>query len=222
MLLFFNGMKTTVKLYYEDMYMREFEAKVIFIEDNKVALDKTAFFPEGGGQVGDTGTLNGELVIDTQIQENIIIHLMESKPTFKPGDSVKGALDWKRRYKIMKLHSASHMMEYFLWEHLGKLERLGSKVDEKKDRADYVYEGRIPPEALKLVEEDTNKFLEKGHEVIIQKDTPSPGRRNWISGPVEMQCGGIHVLNTREIGRIKLKRKNPGRGTERVETSLIT
>jgi Ser-tRNA(Ala) deacylase AlaX len=215
-------MKHTVKLYYEDMYMKEFDAKVLLIEHNKVTLDKTAFYPEGGGQVGDTGTLNGEPVIDTQIQEDVIIHLMESKPTFPQGDTVKGVLDWERRYNIMKLHSASHMMEYFLWERLGKLERLGSKVDEKKDRADYLYDGRLPTKELKLVEEDTNKFLEEGHEIIIQKDTPSPGRRNWTCGPVEMQCGGIHVLNTKEVGRIRLKRKNPGRGTERIETSLIT
>jgi Ser-tRNA(Ala) deacylase AlaX len=99
---------------------------------------------------------------------------------------------------------------------------LGSKVDDKKDRADYLYDGRLPTEELRLVEEDTNKFLEEGHEIIIQKDTPSPGRRTWTCGPVEMQCGGIHVLNTKEVGRIRLKRKNPGRGTERIETSLIT
>jgi Ser-tRNA(Ala) deacylase AlaX len=212
----------TVKLYYDDMYMKEFDATVLSSEENRVILDRTAFYPEGGGQVGDTGTLNDERVIDTQIQEDTIIHYTETKTSLKQGDNVKGVLDWMRRYNIMRLHSASHLMEYYLWEHLGKLERVGSRVDQNKDRADYVYEGRLPPETLRQIEEDTNKYIAEGHEVIIQKDTPISGRRNWISGPVMMQCGGMHVMNTREIGRIILKRKNPGRGTERIETSLAT
>ena len=69
-----------------------------------------------------------------------------------------------------------------------------------------------------MVEEDTNSFLSEGHPVTIQVD--DDGIRHWSCGPVEMHCAGTHVMDTREIGAIKLKRKNPGRGVERVETSL--
>jgi alanyl-tRNA synthetase len=210
----------TVKLYYEDPYMREFEAKVLSIEGDEVVLDRTAFYPEGGGQAGDTGVIDGVRVTDTQIRDGFVAHILETPPRFKVGDSVKCGIDWERRYRIMKLHSAAHIMEHFLWQRLGKMERLGSHVDEKKDRADYAYEGRLPAVELRRVEEATNLFLAEGHEVKIRLNPSKPGIRIWSCGPIEMPCGGTHVHNTREIGAIRLKRRNPGRGVERIETTL--
>ena len=209
----------TIKLYDEDHYLTEFDAKVVSIQDNLVELDQTAFYAEAGGQHGDIGTLNGEPVVYTKYDEdNKHIHIMANPPTFKVGDTIHGVIDWDRRYRIMKLHSASHMMEYYLLEHFGYMKRTGSNVDENKDRADYAHEGRLEPETLKKVEEDTNKFLTEGHPVTITVD--DEGIRTWRCGPIEMHCAGTHVKNTSEIGEIKLKRKNPGRGEERVETSL--
>ncbi len=208
----------TVKLYDKDHFLREFDAQVVGVEDNAVELNQTAFFAESGGQAGDTGTLNGVRVADTQIDGGRILHFMESSPGFSPGNRVHGVIDWDRRYRIMKLHTASHIMEYYLWTQLGYVERTGSFVDDKKDRADYRYKERLDPEKLKRVEEDTNRFLSEGHPINIQVD--DDGIRHWSCGPVEMHCAGTHVRNTREIGAIKLKRKNPGRGEERVETSL--
>lgn len=143
---------------------------------------------------------------------------MEDPPGFKMGDVVEGVIDWERRYRIMRLHTASHIMEHFLWKRYGYMERTGSYVDDKKDRADYVHEDRLDPDTLKKVESDTNEFLEESHPVKIEVD--DEGMRHWSCGPVEMLCAGTHVRNTCEIGVIKLKRRNPGRGSERVETSL--
>jgi alanyl-tRNA synthetase len=213
-------MDETIKLYNDDPYLKEFDAKVVLIEGNRVELDRTTFYPEGGGQVGDTGALGEARVVDTVIENGRILHVLDEAPRLKVGDKVEGVLDWERRYRIMKLHSAAHIMEHFLWKHLGILERTGSRVDDKKDRADYIYEGRLPPEELKKTEEDSNKFLEEGHEITIDKDPDDPVIRIWRCVPVEMPCGGTHVRNTKEIGRINLKRKNPGKGVERVETSL--
>jgi alanyl-tRNA synthetase len=120
----------------------------------------------------------------------------------------------------MRLHSAAHIMEHFLWKRLGHIDRLGSYVDDEKDRADYAYEGRLPAEELKKVEEETNLFLTEGHEILILQDPARPGIRIWKCGPIEMPCGGTHVRNTDEIGAVRLRRRNPGRGVERVETSL--
>lgn len=184
-------------------------------------LDRTAFYPEGGGQAGDTGWINGVRVIDTRLVEGQIVHIMEAVPPFSIGELVRCGMDWDRRYRIMRLHSAAHIMEHFLWQRLGRIERLGSQVDEEKDRADYAYEGRLPAEELKTVEEATNEFLAEGHEIRILADPERPGVRIWKCGAIEMPCGGTHIRNTREIGAVKLKRKNPGRGVERVETSLV-
>ena len=209
----------TIRLYDEDHYLKEFDAKVVRINDNLVELDQTAFYAEAGGQHGDTGTLNGETVVYTKyLEDDRHVHIMEEAPRFKVGDTVHGVIDWERRYRIMRLHSASHMMEHFLWKHFGYMKRTGSNVDDKKDRADYVHEGRLDPDKLRQTEEDTNKFLKEGHPVAITVD--AEGIRTWRCGPVEMHCAGTHVKNTSEIGDIKLKRKNPGRGEERVETSL--
>ena len=209
----------TVKLYDRDHYLREFEAEVVAVDACGVELDRTAFYAEAGGQAGDTGALGSERVIDTKIDvDGVIVHHMENLPGFKVGDVVEGVIDWERRYRIMRLHTASHIMEYYLWNHYGYMKRTGSFVDEKKDRADYIHEDRLDPDTLKKVESDTNGFLAEGHPVKIEVD--DEGMRHWSCGPVEMLCAGTHVRNTSEIGVVKLKRKNPGRGEERVETSL--
>ena len=210
----------TVKLYDDDPYLQKFQARVIKVDGCQVEIDRTAFYPEGGGQVGDTGFIGGVRVVDTKKKDSKILHILESTPSFSVGDKLECEIDWERRYNIMRLHSAAHIMEHFLWKRLGKIERLGSYVDEKKDRADYAYEGRLPTGELKMVEEDTNKFLDDGHKIQILTEPERSGIRIWQCGDIRMLCGGTHVHNTKEIGAVKLKRKNPGRGVERVETSL--
>jgi alanyl-tRNA synthetase len=214
-------MSQTIKLYNVDPYIKEFEAKVLNLNNTNVELDRTAFYPGGGGQVEDTGLIEGVRVVNTHLVEEKIIHKMEAIPSFSIGKLVKCSLDWERRYRIMKLHSASHIMEYFLYEELGKLERVGSRVDDMKDRSDYAYKSRLSSEALKRTEVLANNFIAEGHKVDIQLDSSRPGIRIWRCGSIEMLCGGTHILNTSEIGSIRLRRRNPGKGVERIETTLI-
>jgi len=211
----------TYKLYDDDPYLKEFEANVISLNINSLELDRTAFYPESGGQAGDISIISDVRVVDTQVIEGRIIHVMEVAPGFNIDERVKGRIDWNRRYQIMKLHSAAHIMEHFLYQRLGLIERLGSHVDENKDRADYAYDGRLPADELKLVEAETNEFLSESHKIEILSDAERPGVRIWKCDEIEMPCGGTHVHSTGEIGAVKLKRRNPGKGVERVETSLI-
>ena len=211
----------TVKLYNQDPYLSSFTAKVVSVEDTNIILDRTAFYPEGGGQTGDTGTLDDVVVVDTQTIDGEIVHILESEPSFGVGDTVKCELDWDRRYQVMRLHSASHIMEHFLLEFYGPLERLGSSVDDRKDRSEYAYEGRFESQDLKTIENEINGFLSEGNEITVSLDPHNPEMRVWKCSSMEMYCGGTHVKNTDEIGQVRLKRKNPGRGKERVETSLI-
>jgi len=213
-------MKPTVKLYHEDPYLKKFKAEVVRVSDSEIVLDRTAFHPEGGGQAGDTGDIGGARVMDTKIRDEVIYHILEEPPLFEEGETIECRLDWDRRYRIMKLHSAAHIMEHFLWQRLGVLKRLGSFVEDLKDRADYEYTGRLPADDLKWVEEATNQFLAEGHDVTINLDPSRPGIRIWNCGPITMPCGGTHVRNAREIGAIRLKRRNPGKGKERIETHL--
>lgn len=208
----------TIRLFDSDHYLREFEAEVLDVDGVNVVLDRTAFYPESGGQAGDKGTLKGVIVVDTKLIDGQPVHVLENEPSFKVGDKVKGVLDWERRYKTMRIHSASHVMEHFLFKNFGALERLGSSVDDRKDRSTYVHDERLDPELLKKTEDDVNRYLSEGHDIVIEVE--EEGVRTWKSGPFVDHCGGTHVKNTSEIGQIKLKRKNPGRGKEGIETSL--
>jgi Ser-tRNA(Ala) deacylase AlaX len=208
----------TIRLFNSDHYLAEFNAEVVAIEGFNVILDQTAFYALSGGQAGDTGMINDTRVSDTQIQDGKHVHILDEAPSFGVGDTVHGVIDWNRRYRIMKIHSASHIMEHIFYMNFGVLERIGSNVDDKKDRSDYKTEDRLDPELLKKTEVEINAFLSESHEIKIEVD--NEGLRSWISGPYLDHCGGTHVRNTSEIGLIKLKRKNPGRGKERVETSL--
>lgn len=101
----------TLMLFREDLYMTEFTAIVSKTESNKAILNQTCFFPQGGGQVCDTGEINGMRVIDTQKDENLnIIHILASESKFKIGNVVTGKIDWERRYNIMRLQSAAHIV----------------------------------------------------------------------------------------------------------------
>ena len=215
-------MLETKKLYNQDPYFTKFNANVIEINEFEIILDQTAFYPTSGGQSGDQGTINGLQVIDTQIENGIIKHIMKSEPQFQIGLEVECKLDWERRHKIMRLHSASHIMEHFLMEHYGPLKRIGSTVDDRKDKSDYLYEGRLMPEDLKTIETNINHFISQGHNIIVKSDPEKPNMRIWKCEKLVEHCGGTHVQNTSEIGPIRLKRKNTGKGRERVETYLAS
>lgn len=208
------------KLYYEDGYQREFEAEIIEITEEGVVLNKTCFYPEGGGQVGDTGKLDEEEVEDTRTRDNRIIHIVNNKAKFEVGRNVRGTINWERRYRIMKLHSAAHIVDYYFMIVFGEHERIGSNIDESKSRCDYAHEGRLDPVMLKEVEELSNKFIAKNHVIKTWSDQSNPSYRYWKCENIEMACGGIHVRNTKEIGSLRLKRKNIGKGKERIEILL--
>ncbi|MBS7631500.1 alanyl-tRNA editing protein [Candidatus Bathyarchaeota archaeon] len=210
----------TERLYNIDAYIKRFDATIIGLNDEGVILDRTSFYPEGGGQAGDTGFINRFRVKDTRFIGDEIVHILEESRRLNVGERVKGEIDWERRYNIMRLHSAAHIMEFFLFKTFGTLRRIGSYVNEVKDRADYEYDGKMSVEALKVVEAETNRFISESHPIVIYLDPSNVNLRIWKCSWMEMPCGGTHVKNTREIGSIRLKRKNPGRGVERVETYL--
>lgn len=210
----------TEKLFYEDPYKREFTAKVTEMTEVGVILDRTCFYPEGGGQEGDTGRLNGAQVKGTIEENGKVVHILESVSRFEPGKTVNGQIDWERRYKTMRIHSSAHIVDYFVTKYFGELPRIGSHISSTKGRLDYALEGRMDPEKLKGVEKSTNDFLSAGLPIETREDPEHPGLRYWKCGEIVLPCGGTHVQNTEEIGGLKLKRKNIGKGKERIEIYL--
>lgn len=212
----------TKRLYSEDSYKQSFDAVVEKIEGNKVWLDQTCFYPESGGQAGDTGSINNQKVIDTQFDpEKNITHVMESTPIFKIGDKTEGQIDWDKRYKIMRVHAASHIMEYFLFAVFGSLKLTGSHLNGKHDKSTYESDVVLSREKLAEVEQKANEFINKNLSIETWPDEKRPHFKYWKCGPIQMPCGGTHPKSTNEIGPIKLKRETGGSGREKVVTSLL-
>ena len=210
------------KLFWQDPYLKECNAIVIAIEDNKVWLDQTVFFAFSGGQASDKGTINGINVLEAVKQgDDEIYYVLEKEPDFKVGDNVKVEIDWDYRHKIMRLHSAAHIVYYFFIEKAGQQKKvIGSNISINKARLDFAYNESVS-QLLPEIQEKTMDVINQGIDIRTFKDEKDQSRRLWECGKWLMPCGGTHVKNTKEIGQIKLKRNNIGTGKERIEVSLV-
>ena len=207
-----------MNLYYQDPYLKEMEAEVTGIDENKITLDKTIFYPQAAGEPGDTGFLNDFRVVDTQLVDKKIAHIVESH-SLKVGDRVKAVLDWERRYKLMRMHTALHLLFNVCQEILGEIKAVGSNVGEEKSRVDIFLEGSVTAELREKIEGRCNEIISKGEEVKIWWDEEREDFR-WtqIDDLQKMPCGGLHVRNTKEIGKLKIiKRERIGKNKDRLE-----
>jgi alanyl-tRNA synthetase len=213
------------KLFWNDPYQTECTATVTSIDGNTIKLDQSIFYAFSGGQESDTGTIAGISVIQATKEgdkENIIdiTYELKTKPTFSVGDTVKVKIDKEKRAQLRKLHSVAHVMYYFVIEKLGKLKIVGSNITSTKARMDFIYDKPIN-EILPEIETNLNTFLTENHAITSTQDENKPDLRWWKCEEWAMPCGGTHVKSTKEIGVIKLKRKNIGAGKERIEVSIV-
>ncbi len=219
-----KGIKDTEKLYFEDYTKTAFLAEVLAIIGNKVILDKTMFYPTSGGQLHDTGELNGEKVIDVFKQGNIIVHVMKEKPRFEAGDVVKGDIDFDRRVQLTQHHTATHIVNAAARKALGNhVNQAGAKKDMEKAQLDITHYENLTTEQIKQIEEEANKIVQKGIEVkkeILPREEAEKkyGMRIYQGGAVpgkELRivsidnldveaCGGTHLNNTLEAGKITI------------------
>lgn len=210
-------------LYFDDPYKREFSSTVVAVEGNNVELKDTYFFPRGGGQTGDTGIINGAKVVDTIAESGRILHVMESAPQLKVGDTVQCTIGWDQRYRKMRLHSASHIVYYLMREVFGEECGMASSglLDEHKERSDYTFTVPLDKAKLQQVEDRANAMIAEGKAIRAYRDPADPEVLIWELGELKMHCCGTHPGNTKEIGRIRISRgKKPGKGKERIEISL--
>ncbi|MDO8428740.1 MAG: alanyl-tRNA editing protein [Candidatus Diapherotrites archaeon] len=213
----------TVKILFRDQaYLKELKAKIVKIEQNKVWLDQTIFYAFSGGQITDTGTLNGIPVVQADMDKDTeeIVYTLESAEGLKIGQEVVIQIDWEKRYKIMRLHSLAHLTDRVFEQVCGKHECVGSNIDLTKSRLDYMYPENLNT-VLPKIQEQVQQLINEGHEI---KRYIEPGTKNnwaWEMGNHKTFCGGTHVKNSKEIGNIKLKRANIGKGKERIECTLV-
>jgi len=239
-----SDLPETRMLYYEDAYLREFEAKVLRVLDDKyVVLEKTAFYPEGGGQPADHGYLEFDKtrseVVDIQKIGNVIVHVIKGSAP-KEGDKVVGALNWERRNSLMKHHTATHLLvgaaRRVLGEHVWQA---GAQKDVESSRLDISHFRRLNLDEIHEIERLANQAVarnipvetawmpreeaEKRYGFRLYQGGVVPGREIRVvkSGDWEVEaCGGTHLKNTGEIGFIKIiHTERIQDGVERIEFS---
>lgn len=206
------------KLYYEDSHLKTFEAVVTGCTPAKggyaITLDATAFYPEGGGQACDTGTLGDSTVLSVREEGEDILHLCD-KP-LEIGQAVTGSIDWARRFDFMQQHSGEHMVSGILHQTYG-YHNVGFHMG--ADMVTIDFDGPIPWEALQGIEDQVNaaifqnlpiKCYYPSQEALPtvnyrrKRDLPWPVRIVEIPGIDLCACCGTHVKYTGEIGLVKL------------------
>jgi Ser-tRNA(Ala) deacylase AlaX len=211
----------TKKLFYDDPYLTECDALVLRVDGAEVLLDKTIFFAFSGGQASDRGKINDINVKNAVVSDSDIIYALEREPDFKVGDSVHIVIDSARRMKLMRLHSAAHIVHFFFSEKTGIHELIGSNIDIEKARLDYAISEPVSA-LLPEIEEKMKKVTEAENEIKTYDENE---KRVWFmvldGKEIKYNCCGTHVRSTKEIGPVKLKRKNLGSGKERIEITLV-
>ena len=210
----------TEYLFHKDPYQLECDAVVTSISGNQIELDKTVFFAFAGGQESDSGTIGEIPVVEAVKNDDTIVYTLEETPSFAVGDTVHVSVDKEKRFKLMRVHAATHVVAHFFETVHTKLPYIGSNVSTNKGRLDYGMDESVAP-LLPEIQEKAQAFIDAGHAITHEEKEGEPGRYEWVCEDIRMACAGTHVRNTSEIGQIKLKRKNIGAGKERIEISLV-
>ncbi len=234
----------TGELFLKDAYLEEFEAGVIRLAGREVVLDRTAFYPGGGGQPADKGTLGvGPIrasVVDARREGGEIVHVLDNAIP----DTVRklnGEVDWKRRYAHMRYHTALHTLSGVIWKAFGA-KVTGGQMREDRARMDFSFPGEWTADVVGEIERLTNEALGEERPVRVYELPREEALKNpdlirtqvnlvpervktvrivEIDGIDTQADGGTHVANTREVGALEITgHKSKGRQNKRVEFVL--
>jgi misacylated tRNA(Ala) deacylase len=234
----------TKELFLQDSYIKEFEARVVKLDSREVILDRTAFYPGGGGQPSDKGFLGigpiKAMVVDVRREGGEIVHIMD-KPIPDTVRDLKGALEWRRRFAHMRYHTALHVLSGVIWRNFDA-RVTGGQMRADRARMDFSFPGEWTADIVGEIESLTNDALAEERPVRVyelerEKALANPDlirtqvnlvpervrrlRIVEIQGLDTQADGGTHVANTREVGRIDITgHKSKGRQNKRIEFVL--
>lgn len=237
----------TELLHMSDNYLRQFDAIVVSADDDYVVLNRSAFYPEGGGQSTDHGTLSdGSRILNvTEVRkvEGEIRHKLDGS-SFDIGTELHGAIDWVRRHENMRFHTCQHVLSRYLQLHYN-VETKGNNITPGRSRADYTPLESFDEDMKRKVEAGVNEILDQNLEIEIKFMPRAEAiaflkKRDYQTRYLEMvpesvqefrvmiigdydvaSCAGTHVKNTSEIGHIQIgKSKNVGAGVRRIYFKL--
>lgn len=230
----------TEELFRSDSYLRECDATVVGIGDGSISVDRSVFYPLGGGQPGDTGTIEWDggkvRVVDTRYGDGgDIAHLVESGAALPGvGDAVRLSIDWDRRYRHMRMHTAMHLLGSVLQYGV-----TGGNISEQKSRLDFDMEEPVDKDAVltamrALVEADhpisfrwiSDEELDANPELVRTMSVQPPRGKGKvrlleIEGVDLQPCGGTHLKSTGEVGQVRIgKVEKKGKRNRRVNIHL--
>ena len=230
----------TDELFRRDSYLRECDAGVVTVEGRSVALDRTVFYPLGGGQPGDSGSMTwasgNATIVDTRYGDSgEILHVLADGSPLPPlGETVHVELDWDRRYRYMRMHTAMHLLGAVL-----RYGVTGGNISADKSRLDFDMEGSVDKEAVgaalqALVAEDhpircrwiSGAELDANPELVRTMSVQPPRGKGAvrlleIEGVDLQPCGGTHLKSTAEVGKVRIgKVEKKGRRNRRVNIHL--
>ncbi|HSQ38420.1 MAG TPA: alanyl-tRNA editing protein [Acidimicrobiia bacterium] len=234
----------TEELAVGDAYLRECTATVVAVTADGVVLDRTVFYPQGGGQPGDTGVLewaDGRVEIaDTVRREGEVVHIPAGGQAPPAGTAVRAVIDWERRHLLMRTHTALHVLSALVWREYGA-KVTGGNMEPGRARMDFELES-MSVEFGREVEERLNAILAEGHPVQVLSmpraealadpdlirtkvslipEHVDPIRVVDIAGADRQADGGTHVADTAEVGRVQVvKTESKGKGNKRMRIEL--
>ena len=233
----------TMLLYHTDAYLSDFTAVVTAVEGNAVALDQTAFYPGGGGQPSDLGTLivGEQTLVISKVRKtgDVVWHELAGElPAI--GAAVRGVLDWERRHKLMRTHTAMHILCGVIWRDYGA-SVTGGNMEPLRGRMDFEFES-MKQEFVKEIEARINVEVAAEREIRVRSLPRAQAfaipdlirtKINLLPEGIEqvrtveivgldLQAdGGTHVANTREVGRLTIvDYKSKGRINKRLEIEI--
>ncbi len=238
----------TTKLYLDNIeaaYNTKFTAKVISIDGNKIGLDRTLFYPIGGGQNWDTGkiiTPNEELQVSEVRGRNLVEHHVNTDHNLSVGDEIIGEIDWDRRYSHMRMHTAQHLMSGLAYELFDGARTVGNQINVSHSRIDF-NPISFDESMMKELSDSANQYIRestKVYESIMTREEINSimpeDRTNMDLLPKSVKdlrvitignefdlcpCAGTHVANLSEIGDITIvSKKSKGKGTQRIKYEL--
>ena len=230
----------TELLYLRDAYLLEFDATVTAVGDGTVMLDRTAFYPTGGGQPHDTGSLGGAAVTDVRKEGDDVWHRVEG-PLPGIGESVHGVVDWDRRHALMRTHTAMHVLCGVIWNEYrvpatgGNMEPLSARMDFEFDPLPEGFGARIEERMNAELQADRPiavSFFPRAEAVLdealirtkvsLVPEHVAEVRVVDVVGLDKQADGGTHVRSTGEVGRVRVvKTESKGKAFKRIRIEVV-
>lgn len=212
-----HAIPMTQKIFWQDAYLTELNTTVASVRGNDITVAETIFYALSGGQESDAGSIGGHPVLQARKDGKDIVYTLEEGHGLQAGDAATIHIDWTRRYRLMRLHFAAEIVLELVNQAVPGIVKIGAHIAADKARIDFEYGENISA-LFPALQQQAMAIIKADQAIVSAFSDEAQERRYWgIAEFSQVPCGGTHLKKTGEIGPISLKRKNVGKGKERIE-----